>query len=96
LNSDKIAREKGADIKDLDTVIFESNFSDEESGQRNTISQEVKNLVWNRDGGRCVICGSNENLEFDHIIPIAKGDSNTYRNIQLLCETCNRKKSDNL
>ena len=49
------------------------------------ISQDVKDKVWNRDGGKCVECGSNENLEFDHIIPHSKGGANTYRNIQLLC-----------
>lgn len=60
---------------------------------REPISQAVKDMVWNRDGGRCVVCGSNQKLEFDHIIPFAKGGSNTYRNIQLLCEGCNRAKS---
>ena len=58
-----------------------------------TISQATKDKVWNRDGGKCVQCGSNEKLEFDHIIPFSKGGSNTYRNIQLLCEECNRSKS---
>ena len=57
------------------------------------ITQEVKDKVWNRDGGKCVECGSNENLEFDHIIPHSKGGANTYRNIQLLCEPFNRSKS---
>ena len=57
------------------------------------ISQNVKDKVWNRDGGKCVECGSNEDIEFDHIIPHSKGGANTYRNIQLLCEPCNRTKS---
>ena len=57
------------------------------------ITQDVKDKVWNRDGGKCVECDSNENLEFDHIIPHSKGGANTYRNIQLLCEPCNRSKS---
>ena len=61
-----------------------------------SISEDVKNQVWNRDKGKCVECGSNENLEFDHIIPHSKGGSNTKRNIQLLCESCNRKKSDKI
>ncbi|WP_086003387.1 HNH endonuclease [Pedobacter agri] len=60
---------------------------------REPIPQAVKDMVWNRDGGRCVICASKEKLEFDHIIPFSKGGSNTYRNIQLLCEGCNRTKS---
>lgn len=60
------------------------------------ISQDVKDKVWRRDEGKCVECGSNFNLEFDHIIPFSKGGANTYRNIQLLCESCNRSKSDKL
>ncbi len=61
--------------------------------KRQTISQAIKDKVWNRDGGKCVQCGSNEKLEFDHIIPHSKGGANTYRNLQLLCEPCNRSKS---
>ena len=64
-----------------------------ESNRSRHISQKVKDKVWNRDGGQCVECGSNEDLEFDHIIPHSKGGANTYRNIQLLCEPCNREKS---
>lgn len=60
--------------------------------RRESIPDDVKLFVWQRDGGRCVKCGSQEKLEFDHIIPISKGGSNTARNIQLLCEKCNRSK----
>lgn len=61
---------------------------------REPIAEEVRMYVWRRDGGKCVKCGSQRNLEFDHIIPVSKGGSNTERNIQLLCEACNRQKSD--
>ena len=60
------------------------------------IPQAVKTEVWRRNMGRCVQCGSQERLEFDHIIPFSKGGSNTVRNIQLLCENCNRSKHDNI
>ncbi len=73
-------------------LLAKLSISSEEKNSR-IISQEVKDKVWNRDGGKCVQCGSNQLLEFDHIIPHSKGGSNTYRNIQLLCEPCNRSKS---
>lgn len=59
---------------------------------REPIPEAVRIYVWRRDEGRCVRCGGNMKLEFDHIIPLAKGGSNTERNIQLLCEACNRSK----
>ena len=60
--------------------------------KREAIADEVRAFVWNRDGGRCVGCGGRQRLEFDHIIPIALGGGNTARNLQLLCESCNRAK----
>jgi len=59
---------------------------------REAITDDVKVFVWNRDRGRCVSCGSKERLEFDHVIPVALGGASTARNLQLLCETCNRTK----
>ena len=50
--------------------------------------------VWRRDGGKCAKCGSRRRLKYDRIIPVTKGGSNTARNIELLCEACNRAKSD--
>jgi hypothetical protein len=60
------------------------------------ISKETRVAVWRRDLGKCVECGSQEKLEYDHIIPVSKGGSNTERNIQLLCERCNRTKSNSI
>lgn len=62
--------------------------------QRQIIEKDIQREVWQRDMGRCVECGSRENIEFDHIIPVSKGGSSTVRNIQLLCEPCNRQKSN--
>ncbi|WP_018676404.1 HNH endonuclease [Riemerella columbina] len=84
------AREAEEKIKELQKIENRLN------NKRDRISQKVKDAVWNRDGGRCVECGSSEKIEFDHIIPFSKGGSNTYRNIQLLCESCNRKKSNKI
>ena len=73
-----------------------SNQLIDREGRRETIPQNVMDSVWNRDGGRCTKCGSQENLEFDHIIPFSKGGANTYRNLQILCKKCNIEKSNKI
>ena len=63
-------------------------------GERNSrvIPQDVKVAVAARDQGRCVQCGSREDLHYDHKIPWSRGGANTVNNIQLLCGRCNRRK----
>jgi hypothetical protein len=61
--------------------------------RRRAIPESVRHEVWRRDEGRCVDCESREDLEFDHIIPLSKGGSNTARNLELRCESCNKRKS---
>ncbi len=64
--------------------------------QRTAIPETVRLLVWIRDGGKCVRCGSSLKLHFDHIIPVSKGGGSTEHNIQILCERCNLQKSDRI
>ena len=63
-----------------------------ESNRSRHISQKVKDKVWNRDGGQCVECSSNEDLEFDHIIPHSKGGLTSIDNAQITHRKCNLKK----
>lgn len=61
------------------------------------IPTSVKIEVWKRDKGQCVMCGSKENLHFDHIIPFSKGGSSlVVDNIQLLCAKHNLAKRDKI
>ena len=85
-------------IADLGADIQQPTQSEQGTAQptRGPIPDQVKMYVWRRDGGRCVKCGSQDRLEYDHIIPLSKGGSNTERNVQLLCERCNRMKGDSL
>jgi hypothetical protein len=47
--------------------------------RRESLPQRVRHDVWRRDKGCCVDCGSRERLEYDHIIPVSSGGSNTTR-----------------
>jgi Holliday junction DNA helicase RuvB len=77
-------------------MLLPANEPREANENRDAIPSEVRREVWRRDLGKCVRCGSREKLEYDHIIPVSKGGSNTARNIELLCEDCNRSKSDSI
>jgi hypothetical protein len=78
----------------IDNGELSENFSLQ--NQRTPIPSYIKEAVWKRDKQRCVNCGSRENLEFDHNIPVSKGGSNSINNIQLLCQKCNRTKSNKI
>ena len=72
--------------------------------KRQPITESRQNQVWNRDRGRCVRCGTQGFLCYDHIIPITKYPGfpdnidwekcNSKRNLQLLCSKCNGHKSN--
>ena len=58
------------------------------------IPTEVKIEVYKRDKGKCVICGSKENLHYDHDFPFSKGGTSiTAKNVRILCMKHNLEKS---
>jgi 5-methylcytosine-specific restriction endonuclease McrA len=65
-------------------------------GRREPVPREVRRAVFERDGGKCVQCGSNFDLQYDHVIPVALGGATTAENLQLLCADCNRGKGADL
>lgn len=91
------------DTADQDRLKFErlkTKFSDEQieevKYERARIPEDVRIAVWRRDQGKCGTCGSRDRLEYDHIVPVSRGGSNTSRNVELLCETCNRSKGNRI
>jgi hypothetical protein len=64
--------------------------------QSRVIPMKLRVEVWNRDGGRCVACGAEHDLQFDHVIPVSWGGATSAGNLQLLCEECNRRKGASL
>jgi HNH endonuclease len=61
--------------------------------RRRLIPTLVKIEVWDRDRGKCVICGATTELHFDHVLPYSKGGTSlTAKNVQLLCARHNLSK----
>jgi 5-methylcytosine-specific restriction endonuclease McrA len=55
--------------------------------------------IWVRDRGICGICKlsvDSDDWEEDHVVPLARGGTHTYDNVQVSHKRCNRKKGAKL
>jgi len=99
LRAKKIVYDKETELSGLKAQVANVEAALEfarQGAKRAPISDDVKLLVWARDGGACVRCGAKTALHFDHVIPVAKGGGNSAENIQILCAKCNLRKSDKI
>jgi len=64
-------------VLDCDVKIYERNLPD-----------KLKTAILNRDGNKCIICGSIIKLEVDHIRALQNGGNNTASNLATLCDIC--------
>ena len=70
-------------------------------GARRAIPSQIRARVYKRDGGRCAHlyedgrrCESTARLEFDHIVPLARGGRTTVENLRLLCRAHNQAEAE--
>jgi 5-methylcytosine-specific restriction endonuclease McrA len=72
--------------------------------KRRPISEGLRYDVFARANFRCEACGASPKdkdkdkdeevrLEVDHIIPVSKGGSSAFNNLQALCRACNLGKA---
>lgn len=74
------------------TMIHAADRDPSAKQRRYSVTGEMRRAVYERDRGRCVTCGSPNDLEYDHVLPVAKGGATSVDNLQLLCRPCNRRK----
>lgn len=60
--------------------------------RRRHIPDALRIQVYDRDGWKCLHCGSVERLSLDHIHPYSLGGEDTLDNLQTLCRPCNSRK----
>ncbi len=83
----------------VENAMSKSNFT---KRQRSKMTPALREYIKKRDHYTCQICGDNIHknpdiiLEVDHIIPVSKGGETVEYNLQTLCRTCNRKKSNKM
>src|SRR6185503_1688094 len=59
------------------------------------VGKVKRRAVYERDGHRCVRCGSERDLTVDHRKPVASGGGAEIENLQTLCRSCNSRKEAN-
>ncbi len=63
--------------------------------KRAAISAKLRFEILKRDSNTCVYCGRKSPdvvLHVDHVVPVARGGTNTLSNLVTACEDCNRGK----
>lgn len=56
------------------------------------ISKKVKDIVWERDEGRCIICDTWMNvMPNSHYIPRSRGGLGIEQNVACMCQDCHYK-----
>ena len=70
-------------------------------GEGDRITNQVRREVYTRDGGQCTFtsesgrrCESRDNIEFDHIQPVARGGRSDAANVRLLCRAHNQLRAE--
>lgn len=84
----RLAMERGAELGDLDTVRYPDKIKFKVLDDGYFLHEEIKEQVWERDGGACIKCGTTKNIGFYPVIPFGLGGSGTYRNIRVMCNKC--------
>ena len=62
---------------------------------RSRFPPELRKALYKEQRGKCMYCGRKQDpdlMDVDHKNPFSKGGSDTKRNLQLLCRTCNVRK----
>lgn len=70
---------------------------DEKHLSLRAFTDSQKRAAYERQGGICPRCGEHfdiEKMQADHITPWSKGGKTIPENCQMLCDDCNRRKSD--
>lgn len=82
---------------------IEAKAREESKSNRKRIRSEVSSkydklflAIGRRDGFKCAACGSTEELQIDHIVPVSLNGSNDLSNLQILCRKDNLEKSDEI
>ena len=97
--SRKMAEEWLTGIPNFDGLIWlkemeQKHYSKLKKKRNCYLNKQLREEVLNKYKFSCVFCEGKENLSIDHIHPVSKGGSDEFKNLQVLCRSCNSRKSN--
>lgn len=81
----------------LDKGFYVDTLGGSKKKKRKTYPQDIKRLIYLRNGGCCSICGKRMSLDecnLDHRIPLSKGGIDAVENLDCVHVKCNYIKAD--
>jgi hypothetical protein len=98
---DRLEVERSCSIFGHMCPVFFVNEPFTETGEKRKIGRKIRRPVMlrvvRRDNNQCQLCGRilrDDEIEFDHVIPVSKGGSGEEHNVRVTCIDCNRRKRD--
>lgn len=91
----KIAPISGVDVAlhsfDISSITAGRKLYGDEYTQSPYKGKSIREKVLNRDGRKCVLCGSETNLQRHHVVFRSRGGTDTPQNQVTLCKKCQRE-----
>ena len=91
INIDKVMVENVS--FDVAQMTADTNLIGTDYQQGPLYQNKLRSFIFSRSNDKCVYCGAKA-TEIDHIIPRAKGGTNSIYNLVASCRSCNEKKSN--
>lgn len=88
---------KKCDDKDL-KITNKPKYKTHNRTKATSISKDIKEIVWNRDNHKCILCGKYVPIECAccHFIPRSQGGLGIEENIFTACNDCHREQDSGL
>lgn len=106
LNEEQSLRNHIMDLKNQNTMLRvnnknlkEENWALRDKLKKKYISKTTKHQLFKKFNYRCCECGATNKeatLTVDHIIPLVRGGTDDFTNLQVLCFDCNRDKDQDI
>jgi 5-methylcytosine-specific restriction endonuclease McrA len=74
--------------------LLDSRRRDRKKNNLGSVVVKIKDWIYllNLFGNKCLNCGSQSNIQIDHVVPLSVGGAHAIHNLQPLCGKCNNSK----